>query len=144
MPGFLADVLSRAKNFGMMQSIEAALDLRMPPTALIYKDRQPSDDWDDVDKKLAVAAHILKKQTCPKCGQPLWICRSDDANLDFVVRTAVCYSTKALETARNKRQKSNQKGKDLKPGEFEYVEPVMLFDKKMPTRDGWLRSLQEE
>ena len=144
MPGFLADVLSRGKNFGMMQSIEAALDLRMPPTTLIYTARQPSDEWDDFDKKLAVAAHILKKQTCPKCGQPLWICRSDNNNLDFVVRTAVCYSSKALETARKKREKSNAKNKDLKPGEFEYVEPVMLFDAKMPTRDEWLKSLQEE
>lgn len=128
----------------MMQSIEAALELRMPPTTLIYTERQPGDDWTDFDKKLAVAAHILKKQTCPKCGQPMWICRSDDSNLDFRVRTATCYSSKALEEARKKREKSNQKNKELKLGEFEYVEPVMLFDAKMPTRQEWLKTLQEE
>lgn len=138
MPGFLADVLSRSKNYGMMQSIEAALELKMPPTTLIYNARQPTDEWDSFDKKLAVAVHILKKQTCQQCGQPLWICRSDDANLDFVVRTGVCYATKALEERRTKNEKTKKK---LKPGEFEYVEPTMLFGHPFPSRADWLDSL---
>ena len=138
MPGFLADVLSRSNNYGMMQSIVAALDLRMPPTTFIYTARQPDDPWDTTDKKIAVAVHILNKQTCPQCGQPLWICRSDDANVDFVVKTATCYATQALEKARAKRTKTK---KELKPGEFEYVEPKMLFGKPFPTRADWLENL---
>lgn len=137
MPGFLADVLSRSSNYGLMQSIEAALALHMPPTTLIYNQRQPSDEWDSFDKRLAVAVHILNKQTCPQCGQPLWICRSSDPNVDFRVKTSVCYATKALEERRASNEKSKKK---LKPGEFEYVEPIMLFDKPFPTRADWLDS----
>lgn len=124
-----------------MQAIEAALELKMAPTVLIYNARQPGDDWDELDKQLAVAVHMLKKQICSKCGQPLWICRSTDPNLDFSIKTATCYASKALEDVRAKREKSK---KQLKHGEFEYIEPIMLFDKPFPSRSDWLQSLQED
>lgn len=141
MPDFLSDVLSRSQNYGMMQAVEAALDLHMPPTAFIYNAKQPTDPWDQDDKKIAVAAHILKKQTCPKCGQPLWICRSDDRNLTFKVKKEVCHSSKALEDKQASDEKAKRK---LKNGEFYYTVPDMLFDSPYPTRADWLESMNSD
>lgn len=140
MPDFLADVLSRDHNYGLTLAIETAIELKMPPTALIYNDKQPTDPWDQTDKKIAIAMHMLGKQTCPKCGQPLWVCRSDDSNLDFKVKKGMCYATKALEV---KQAEDTKRKRDLKPGEFYYVEPAMLFDAKKPSRADWLESLKD-
>ena len=141
MPDFLADVLSRAHNYGIMQSVEAALNLKLPSTAFIYNDKQPTDPWDQDDKKIAVAAHILEKQTCPKCGQPLWICRSTDPNIEFQVKTGICYASKALEDRQAKDEKNKKK---LKNGEFRYTVPNMLFENPFPTRADWLESMNDD
>lgn len=141
MPDFLSDVLSRENNYGIAQAVGAALELKLAPTLFIYNDKQPDDPWDQTDKKLAVAMHILNKQTCPKCGQPLWICRSDDRNLTFKVKTGTCYATKALED----KQAANEKAKrKLKNGEFQYVVPEMLFENTFPTRADWLESMSDD
>lgn len=141
MPDFLADVLSRGHNYGIAQAIEAAIELKMAPTMLLFTSKQPSDGWDHTDKKLAVAWHTLNKQTCPKCGQPLWICRSEDRNLTFKVKKGLCYATKALEDKRNADEKAKR---SLKPGEFYYAEPSMLFEHKFPSREEWLQSLRDD
>lgn len=140
MPDFLADVLSRADNYGIVQAMEAALEKQFAPTLFLYNGKQPSDPWDQTDKKLAIAFHILNKQTCPKCGQPLWVCRSNDRNLVFKVKSGTCYASKALEDKQKADEKANRK---LKNGEFQYVVPEMLFDNPYPTRADWLAEQTE-
>lgn len=117
--------------------MEAALELKLAPTLFLYNEKQPDDAWDQTDKKLAVAMHILNKQTCPKCGQPLWICRSDDRNLTFKVKKGICHASKALEDKQNADEKAKRK---LKNGEFYYSVPDMLFGNPFPTRAEWLES----
>lgn len=117
------------------------MDQGIRPTALILADSQPHDPWTIEDKRLVVAMHLLNKQKCPKCGKPVWICRSSNNMLTFSVRTEVCYASAELEKAQAELSKRK---KELKPGEFHYVVPKMLNDTPLPTRAEWIKSLADE
>jgi len=82
---------------------------------------QPTDPWTRGDFKLLEAYEILKKETCGNCGQPVWLCRHDDENLQWDVRFSTCSSEKATEAW----VKANRK-KGLKPGEKPYAVPFYL------------------
>ena len=138
MPGFLADVLTQPRNYTYLISVQTAMDLRLPPTTFIYEDRQ-GDKWTPEDKKLAIAWTILQKETCGICGQPLWICRSDNRQLGFKVKTSVCYSDKELNSKQNKKKSDN-----LKPGERLYTVPYMYDDSPLPSRAEYYKSLEDE
>lgn len=140
MPGFLAEVLTWGHNFQYTLAVETAMELHLPPTVFIIPDRQPTDGWSDADKKLALAWTILKKETCGKCGQPLWICRSNNKNLSFKIRTDICYASMALE-----KWQESSRGKKLKKGESPYIVPSMYReDEKLPTRRDYQKQLEED
>ncbi len=141
MPDFLADQLTRAHNFQIALALQTAMELRLPPLIFINEDRQPSDGWSAEDKKLALAWTILQKETCPKCGQPLWICRSSNNMLGFKVRKGLCYATAELERYNEAQEKKKQ---NLKPGEYLYTVPYMMNDTDLPSRQDWLDEMNEE
>lgn len=138
MPGFLADVLSQPRNFGYILSVQTAMDLHLPPTTFIYDDRQ-GDKWTKEDKKLALAWTILQRETCKVCGQPLWICRSDNKNLGFKVETSVCYADAELNSKQNKKRADK-----LKPGERQYTVPFMYDGSELPSRHEYYKAKAEE
>lgn len=138
MPGFLADVLSQPRNYHHLTAVQTAMDLRLPPTVMIYTDRQP-DEWRPEDKKLAMAYTILQRETCGICGQPLWICRSDNQQLGFKVKTSICYADKELNSKESKKRADK-----LKPGERQYVVPYMYNGSGLPSRNEYYTALSEE
>lgn len=98
---------------------------------------QPTDKWTRFDFLLLEAYQILQDETCPQCGQPVWICRSDSSDVNVKVRTATCNVTAEVEKKRKAMEKKAQNGKAaLKPGEYLYpvVEPVPIPGARLPTR----------
>jgi hypothetical protein len=104
---------------------------------MIYDDRQP-DKWTKEDKKLAMAWTILERERCQYCGQYMWICRSDNKNLLYSVRTDTCNAQRELDSKDNKK-----KSEKLGPGEHQYVVPYMYDDSPLPSRHEYLKSLAE-
>lgn len=137
MPDFLADVLTQDRNSGYLLSVETAMSIQLPPTVMIYDDRQP-DKWTKEDKKLAMAWTILERERCQYCGQYMWICRSDNKNLLYSVRTDTCNAQRELDSKDNKK-----KSEKLGPGEHQYVVPYMYDDSPLPSRHEYLKSLAE-
>lgn len=117
----------------------------MRPTAMIFR-TQPTEPWETYDFKLLEAYQVLQDETCQHCGNPLWLCRSSDRNVNPVVKIATCSGKAALEKREKGRQsdgKKKQRVRDLLPGEYEYVvfEPV-LKDQPLPTRSDWLEEMR--
>lgn len=138
MPDFLAEVLTWNHNYYNRMAVETAVGMGLPPTSFLMN-KEPSEGWSREDKKLAIALTIIKHETCGKCGQPVWICRSTEKGLLFKTKKATCYASAELE--RDAEKKENKK---LKPGEFLYVVPYMYNDTNLPSRSDYLKSLAED
>lgn len=101
---------------------------------------QPTDPWTQYDFKLLEAYQILQDETCPNCGQPVWLCRTSDSNVNVKVRKAQCHVTAAIQ----KKQEADEKGKrKLKPGEYYYPVIETIDGSELPTREDYLRAQQE-
>lgn len=137
MPDFLAEVLTWSNNYYNAIAVQTAYELGLPPTSFLG-DKQPSEEWSREDKKLAMAWTILQKETCQKCGQPLWICRSSNKNILFRVRKATCYAAAELE------KKQDDKRFKLAKGEYAYAVPYTLDESPLPSRRDYLESLSED
>lgn len=120
MPPFLADVLTWPGNRQYITAIKAARDFSIPPTVLILRDRQPSDGWSAVDKKLAIAFQILEDETCPDCGIPIWLGHNDAEDIVFEIKARVCYSCATVETTREREENKKNKRKPTK-GEKKFI-----------------------
>lgn len=76
---------------------------------------QPNTAWEPFDFKLIEAYQIMQDETCPSCGQPVWLCRSDDERIEWKTGSTVCYATKALEESRWNRENSGKKKSQQSP-----------------------------
>lgn len=139
MPDFLADALTWPSNYAHLLGVETAYKLGVPPTLMILDSRTTGTEWTKSDKKLAMAWTILQRETCRECGQPLWICRSDNKSLTFSIRTDTCYAKAALDKWGESKQ-----GKNLKKGEAPYVVPNMRSEEPLPSRRSYLERLAED
>lgn len=102
---------------------------------------QPSADWIPFDFKLLEAYQILQDETCPKCGHPIWLCRSDSNNIGFKVRTAVCYADRELKMYEDSKKPMGERAKSkerAQMGEYYYVYPY-----NPPTASGPLPTRQQ-
>lgn len=139
MPGFLAEVLTWPKNYEYAIAVETAMNLKLPPTVMLQEDRQPTEGWSGADKKLAKAWTILQKETCGKCGQPLWVCRSSNRDLLFKVRKGLCYASAELE------KWEAGKNSTLKKGEYPYILAEMRNETDpLPSRRDYLKELADD
>jgi hypothetical protein len=101
---------------------------------------QPDEPWTAFDFLLVEAFQILQDETCSECGNPIWICRNEDAqSVGFKVRTSVCYAKLELEKWQEKEQKSNNKKK--KYGQSPYVVPYTYDDSPFPSRKSFYMGL---
>lgn len=129
-----------------MTSIKSALALGLRPSAHIGYLKKPRSNWSEIDHKIAVAYSRLEAEICDKCGNPIWVCRNEAADITFKVKTYRCYADSTLEKKREDWEKRNAKSKKkrLKHGEYEYVVAEPGYgQERLPTRIEWLQSLSD-
>lgn len=101
---------------------------------------QPTDKWTDFDFMLVEALQILEDETCNECGQPIWICRNEEAsNVSFVVKTSKCFANAELEKWRDKEQ--NKKNAKKRYGEYPYIVAETYDGSDLPTRASFYRAM---
>jgi hypothetical protein len=123
-----------------MTQVKSALALGLRPSAHILSLKKPMSNWSEGDHKIAVAYSRLEAEICQHCQNPIWICRTTDERVLFKVEKYRCFGDAKLEDARKKRQ---EKKKELRPGEHEYVRAYTYDGSPLPTRIEWLESLQK-
>jgi hypothetical protein len=87
---------------------------------------QPSAEWTPFDFMLLEAYQILQDEICPKCGHPIWLCRSNSSRVEFKVEGAVCQAERSLREYENNRRPSTERAnaKERKEwGLFHYTVP---------------------
>lgn len=125
-------------NRHLITKIKAAITASIRPCAMIFHE-QPTDPWLPFDFKLLEAFQMLQDETCPKCGHPVWLCRSTSNNVAFKVQTATCYAEKAQlaaeDSKKSKKEKADSKDR-AKWGQYTYVVPYNPpnADGPLPTR----------
>ncbi|MGK3946948.1 hypothetical protein ABK046_52350, partial [Streptomyces caeruleatus] len=68
---------------------------------------------------LVEALQILEDETCAECGNPIWVCRNDEApNVGFKIKMTRCYAKAELDRWREKQDKKKAKPS---PGEMPYI-----------------------
>ena len=103
---------------------------------------QPTDPWNPFDFLLLEALQILEQETCSECGNPIWICRNDNAhNVGFKIKVTTCYAKAELDKWQERQDKSNKK---LGPGEIPYIVSYTYDDSDMPSRNSYYQGLQED
>jgi hypothetical protein len=101
---------------------------------------QPSDPWLPFDFKLLEAYQILQDETCPKCGHPVWLCRSESNTVQFKVTPNVCYAERALKEYEDQKKPRTEREKDRKTregwGVFYSLSPFVPknIEGELPTR----------
>jgi hypothetical protein len=85
--------------------IEASIKFGIRPSALILgKDsRKPWGKWDLL---IAEAYQILQTERCSQCGLPVWICHSEDSDIEFDLVEETCFATRERETVHEADSKS--------------------------------------
>lgn len=103
---------------------------------------QPTDPWNDFDFLLVEAMQILEDETCNECGNPIWVCRNEDAtHVGFKIKTTICYGKAELDRWQAAQEKRNKK---LGPGEMPYILAYTYDDSPMPTRASFYKSLSDK
>jgi hypothetical protein len=104
---------------------------------------QPSDPWVNFDFLLLEAYQMLQEETCNECGNPIWICRNEDAhNVGFKIKITKCFAKAELEQWQDKQSKKESKKNTF--GEIPYAVAYTYDDSPMPTRDSYYRSLSDK
>jgi len=110
---------------------------------------QPTDAWTPFDFMLLEAYQRLQDEICPRCGHPVWLCRSTSTSVNFKVKSDTCYAERALKTAEVSRIKEkearNKARKELKDaGVFWYTVPSVpptIENGTLPTREDYFKEL---
>lgn len=125
-----------------MTTIKAAITAGIRPVAMLFHE-QPSDPWVTFDFLLLEAYQMLQEETCNECGNPIWICRNDNAhNVGFKIKITKCYAKEELEKWQEKQNKKESSKKNF--GEIPYVVPYTYDDSPMPTRASYYRDLLDK
>lgn len=84
------------------------------------------------------------------CGKPVWLCRSQSSDLDWEVRSDVCYATRALKKYEDSKKPAKERTKNSKErgewGKFRYAVPRLHAlaaqnGKELPSRREYYDSL---
>lgn len=131
-------------NQHIIRKIKTAREAGIRPLSLIFHE-QPTKNWEPFDFLLLEAYQIIKDETCPKCGHPIWLCRADVPELHFTVQQDVCSGEKALKEEEWKNAKGDaRKNMDKSQfGVFKYTVPSMYHERPLPTRSDYYKALSE-
>lgn len=103
---------------------------------------QPTEPWTPFDFKLLEAYQILQEETCQECGNPIWVCRNENAaNVGFKIKTAKCFAKAELDKWHEKENK--KKTKKPQYGEYPYVVAYTYDGSEMPSRRSYYEALAD-
>jgi hypothetical protein len=103
---------------------------------------QPTEPWTQFDFMLVEALQILEDETCSECGNPIWICRNEEApNLGFKIKMTRCFAKGELERWQEKQEKKKSK---KTPGEMPYIVSYTYDDGPMPSRNSYYKGLSDK
>lgn len=89
------------------------------------------------------AYQTLQDETCQECGNPIWVCRNEDAsNVGFKVKTAKCFAKAELDKWNEKEEKKKSSKKAY--GEYPYVVPYTYDGGEMPSRRSYYAGLVDK
>lgn len=92
---------------------------------------------------LVEAMQILQDETCNECGNPIWICRNEDAaNVGFKIKISKCYAKAEMDKWQDKQSKNDSKKKAF--GELPYTIAYTYDEGPMPTRNSYYQSLSDK
>lgn len=104
---------------------------------------QPSDPWTPYDFKLLEAYQILQDETCPVCGNPIWICRSTDSDIVFKMQNTTCFADRTETLWRQQKEKLSQKKGtkqwEPEPGDQWFPVAETVSGGPLPSRDDFYR-----
>ena len=130
--------------------MKTAVAHHMRPTAVLFHEPDPWTGWTHNDYALLEAARAIEMETCPHCGNPYWLCHSDNPYIEWYDDSSRCYATMAKETRAFKKA---NKGKSPTAADRErwgkdvFTRPRMSGpekDKGLPTRRDFYKAKQEE
>jgi len=102
---------------------------------------QPGDAWTPFDFLLLEAYQMLQDEICTECGNPIWICRNEEAaNVGFKVKVATCFAKAELD----KWAEAQEKKKKKTYGQYPYVIAYTYDDGPLPSRQDYLNALYEK
>lgn len=131
-----------AGNRQYIVKIKAAITAGIRPCAMIFHE-QPTEAWTTFDFLLLEAYQNLQDETCSECGNPIWICRNENAsNVGFQVKIAKCFAKAELDDWYEKQEKSNSKKKTH--GEYPYTVAYTYDGSQMPSRMEYLEFLSQK
>lgn len=107
---------------------------------------QPTDPWKPWDFKLIQAYQMLQDEICPRCGQPVWVCRSSSADVWFEAEEGVCQGERAVRSAEDAKKPSKERADQAERktwGRFFYPVPRVTEGKEMPTREEYYEELSK-
>lgn len=93
--------------------IQSAKQWGFLPTSLIVGKQKRGGQPGKWDLLLAEAEVLVEMERCKQCGQPRYICQSEDSDIAFDIRVETCHATQArekAEKARNKNRKEPEVG----------------------------------
>lgn len=100
---------------------------------MIFRE-QPTDPWEDFDFLLLEAFQAMQDEQCPKCGNPVYLCRSTSNLFRWKIKSDVCQAERALKEHANSQLPSKDQEKDKRVkrewGLVEWAIPEM-WDKNM-------------
>lgn len=110
---------------------------------------QPNEPWTEYDFKILEAYQILQDETCNQCGNPVWLCHSEDNRLEFKAVHSTCFATKAHLAAEDSKKKSGEKADKKEKaswGRTTYMKPYIVQNAEgdLPTRWDYYNSLTVE
>lgn len=126
-------------NRHIIGKIKSSITARIRPCSMIFYE-QPTDPWVKFDFMLIEAYQILQDETCPKCGHPVWLCRSEANTVQFKVGVNICYAERALKEYEDQKKSRGEREKDKKTrgewGTFYSLSPFVPenVEGKLPTR----------
>jgi len=135
------EVLTWQHNRVYITKIKAAIKAGIRPVAMLFHE-QPNDPWTALDFLLIEAMQMLEDETCQQCGNPIWICRNDQAaNVGFKIKIATCYAKYELD----RWQEAEDKKQNNKTyGQYPYVIAYTYDDSDMPSRQQYYEYLAQK
>lgn len=142
-------MLAKPANRHIITRIKAAITAGIRPMAMIFH-LQPNTPWEDMDFLLLEAYQMLQDEICPKCGHPIWLCRSQSNRVIFEVGETYCGGERAIEEYRDSKKPRNERAKPAERKEWGrslYTTPKVppqLKDAELPTREEFYKEMASQ